>query len=274
MRFTSFTGPKSPTKHGKNAKVAKSTRVCPPTGPPWAFQTVWAAEVCAHCSGWELFQLVLFYFGHFGLSLWRRRRRRNVGTIAQCTRRDALLNISRQILPLIYTVDGQMSLSLEVAFPSPPHEMKGLLALELAWRKHLHVLAPIVVCLRLIYYSLLLLFSSALFPLHAGRVVWPIALAPIFLWSFSRRMAMNSVTWITSPLAFVERKGLSKGTLIREEKSMVMKFHGNVQVEVRVNFLALFASKTHIFMCGALEQSGTVRANVRLNIAIPMFFCP
>ena len=32
MRFTSFTGPKSPTKHGKNAKIAKSTRVCPPTG--------------------------------------------------------------------------------------------------------------------------------------------------------------------------------------------------------------------------------------------------
>ena len=31
MRFTSFTGPKNPTKHGKNAKVAKSTRVCPPT---------------------------------------------------------------------------------------------------------------------------------------------------------------------------------------------------------------------------------------------------
>ena len=32
MRFTSFTGPKNPSKHGKNAKVAKSTRVCPPTG--------------------------------------------------------------------------------------------------------------------------------------------------------------------------------------------------------------------------------------------------
>ena len=32
MRFTSFTGPKNPTKHGKNAKVAKLTRVCPPTG--------------------------------------------------------------------------------------------------------------------------------------------------------------------------------------------------------------------------------------------------
>ena len=34
MRFTSFTGPKSPAKHGKNAKVAKSTRVCPPTCSP------------------------------------------------------------------------------------------------------------------------------------------------------------------------------------------------------------------------------------------------
>ena len=32
MRFTPFTGPKNPIKHGKNAKVAKSTRVCPPTG--------------------------------------------------------------------------------------------------------------------------------------------------------------------------------------------------------------------------------------------------
>ena len=34
---------------------------------------------------------------------------------------------------------------------------------------------------------------------------------------------------------------------------MVMKFHGNVRGEVRVNFLALFASKPHIFMCGALK---------------------
>ena len=31
MRCASFTGPKNPTKHGTNAKVAKSTRVCPPT---------------------------------------------------------------------------------------------------------------------------------------------------------------------------------------------------------------------------------------------------
>ena len=53
---------------------------------------------------------------------------------------------------------------------------------------------------------------------------------------------------------------------------MVMKFHGNVRGEVRVNFLALFASKPHIFMCGALKLSGIVRANVRLNIAIPMLF--
>ena len=40
----------------------------------------------------------------------------------------------------------------------------------------------------------------------------------------------------------------------------------------RVNFLALFASKPHIFMCGALKLSGIVRANFRLNIAIAMFF--
>ena len=49
--------------------------------------------------------------------------------------------------------------------------------------------------------------------------------------------------------------------------SMVM-FRG----EVRVNSLALFASKPHIFMCGALKLSGIVRASVRLNIAIPMLF--
>ena len=49
---------------------------------------------------------------------------------------------------------------------------------------------------------------------------------------------------------------------IREEKNMVMKKHGNVRGEVRVNFLALFASKPHIFMCSALKLSGIVRANV------------
>ena len=53
---------------------------------------------------------------------------------------------------------------------------------------------------------------------------------------------------------------------------MVMKFHGNVRGEVRVNFLVLFASKPHIFMCDALKLSGIVRANVRLNIAIPILF--
>ena len=56
----------------------------------------------------------------------------------------------------------------------------------------------------------------------------------------------------------------------REEKSMVLKKHGNLRGEVRVNFLALFAFKPHIFMCGALKLSGIVRANVRLNIAITM----
>ena len=53
---------------------------------------------------------------------------------------------------------------------------------------------------------------------------------------------------------------------------MVIKFRGNVPGEVRVNFLALLASKPHIFMCSALKLSGIVRANVRLNIAIPMLF--
>ena len=51
-----------------------------------------------------------------------------------------------------------------------------------------------------------------------------------------------------------------------------MKRNGNVRGEVRVNFLALFASKPHIFMCGALKLSGIVRANFRLNIAIAMLF--
>ena len=55
---------------------------------------------------------------------------------------------------------------------------------------------------------------------------------------------------------------------------MVMKFHGNVRGEVRVNFLALSASKPQIFVCGALKLSGIVRANVRLNHAIPMLICP
>ena len=53
---------------------------------------------------------------------------------------------------------------------------------------------------------------------------------------------------------------------------MVMKKKCNVRGEVRVNFLALFASKPHIFMCGALKLSGIVRANFRLNIAIAMLF--
>ena len=47
---------------------------------------------------------------------------------------------------------------------------------------------------------------------------------------------------------------------------------GNVRGEVRVNFLPLFASKPHIFMCGVLKLSGIVRLNVRLNIAIAMLF--
>ena len=51
-----------------------------------------------------------------------------------------------------------------------------------------------------------------------------------------------------------------------------MKLHGNVRREVRVNFLALCASKHHVFKCGALKLSGIVRANVRLNIAITMLF--
>ena len=60
--------------------------------------------------------------------------------------------------------------------------------------------------------------------------------------------------------------------IVRGAESMVMEVHGNVRGEVRVNFLALFASKPHVFMCGALKSSGIVRANVRLNIASAMLF--
>ena len=50
------------------------------------------------------------------------------------------------------------------------------------------------------------------------------------------------------------------------------EFHGNVRGKVRVNLLALFASKPHILMCGALKLFRIVRANVRLNFAIPILF--
>ena len=46
---------------------------------------------------------------------------------------------------------------------------------------------------------------------------------------------------------------------------MAMKFHSNVRGEVRVNFLALSASKPHIFMRAALILFRIVCANVRLN---------
>ena len=46
------------------------------------------------------------------------------------------------------------------------------------------------------------------------------------------------------------RRMYPRSGLFRGAESMVMKFHGNVRGEVRVNFLALFASKPHIFMCG------------------------
>ena len=68
-------------------------------------------------------------------------------------------------------------------------------------------------------------------------------------------------------LSSQDQRGDSWGTAkIRGAES----FHGNVRGEVQVNFLALFASKPHIFMCGTLKLSGIVRANIRLNIAIPM----
>ena len=51
-----------------------------------------------------------------------------------------------------------------------------------------------------------------------------------------------------------------------------MKVHGNVRGRVRVSFLALFASKPHSFMWCALKLFRIVRANVRLNSAIPSLF--
>ena len=33
---------------------------------------------------------------------------------------------------------------------------------------------------------------------------------------------------------------------VRDAESLVMKFHGNVRGEVRVNILALLVSKTHV----------------------------
>ena len=56
------------------------------------------------------------------------------------------------------------------------------------------------------------------------------------------------------------------------QKAWQWKFHGNVRGEVRANFLTPFASKPHIWVCGALKLSGIVRTNVCLNIAIPMLF--
>ena len=55
-------------------------------------------------------------------------------------------------------------------------------------------------------------------------------------------------------------------------ESMAMKFHGNSHGKVQVYFLALFASKPHIFMCSALKLFRIVRANVRLHFAIPIPF--
>ena len=79
----------------------------------------------------------------------------------------------------------------------------------------------------------------------------------------------EEVSATPTPVDTKEKKQ-EKEPKVRGAESMVMKFHGNVRGEVRVNFLALFASKPHNFMCGALKLSGIVRANFRLNIAIPM----
>ena len=51
-------------------------------------------------------------------------------------------------------------------------------------------------------------------------------------------------------------------------ESMAKKFHGKVHDKVPVNFLALFASKPHIFMCGALKLFRFFRVNVNFNSRI------
>ena len=46
---------------------------------------------------------------------------------------------------------------------------------------------------------------------------------------------------------------------------MAMKFHGNVRGEIRVNFLAVFPSKPHIFMCGALCSDCSCEGSLELS---------
>ena len=55
---------------------------------------------------------------------------------------------------------------------------------------------------------------------------------------------------------------------------MAKKFHGNVGGEVRVNPLALLATKPHIFMRGALKMFWIVCAHICLNFVNPSLFWP
>ena len=64
---------------------------------------------------------------------------------------------------------------------------------------------------------------------------------------------------------------MKKGPTLRGAESMVMKFHGNARGQSSGEFSGPFCLETHIFKCSALKLSRIVRANVRLNIAIPIF---
>ena len=148
------------------------------------------------------------------------------------------------------------------------------------------IASQIVNCYLLQIVNLLSLANSGQI-VNLLSILFLVSVGPLGLWagiSSSIRVVKNPFTvnhafaWAT-PAIFVIRGGLRSKALVLPfitwgAESMVMKFHGNVQGEVRVNFLALFAPKPHIFICGALKLSWIVRANVRLNIAIPMFFFP
>ena len=73
--------------------------------------------------------------------------------------------------------------------------------------------------------------------------------------SNSRKLPSSSIMpssggsdWDVEP-----RRALTPDSTFRGAERMAMTFYGNVCGKVRVNFLAMFASKPRIFMCGALK---------------------
>ena len=78
---------------------------------------------------------------------------------------------------------------------------------------------------------------------------------------------INSQSWEPFCTADFNQNSYSLVQEIREEKA----WWYNVRGEVRVNFLALFCLETPHFHCALPSNCpGIIRANVRLNIAIPM----